>query len=98
MARFRSLLLAALISLLMFAACSTVPAATLPASTAPASTATRLVSPPTVASTSTAALTPTPTAALVPITQVVDGDTIKVPTGGRTESVRVIGIDTERAQ
>jgi micrococcal nuclease len=48
--------------------------------------------------TSTAAPKPTPglaaEAALVPVVGIVDGDTLKVRVGGRTERVRVIGIDT----
>lgn len=35
-----------------------------------------------------------PSSGLVPVVGVVDGDTIKVSAGGRTERVRVIGIDT----
>lgn len=71
-------------------------AAPTPESPAPAT-----ASPP---STSPATRTPSPApsrsssgpaaAALVPVVGVVDGDTIKVRVGGKTERVRVIGIDT----
>lgn len=36
----------------------------------------------------------TETIALVPVLEVVDGDTIKVTVDGKTESIRIIGIDT----
>jgi micrococcal nuclease len=35
-----------------------------------------------------------PASAVVPVTRVVDGDTIEVRLGGRTEDVRYIGVDT----
>lgn len=35
-----------------------------------------------------------PASAIVPVTRVVDGDTIEVQLGGRIEDVRLIGVDT----
>ena len=35
-----------------------------------------------------------PETAVVPVTRVVDGDTVEVRLGGRTEDVRYIGVDT----
>jgi micrococcal nuclease len=68
---------------------------TAPAPTPATATATPTRQQPT---TTTPAPKPTPglaaEAALVPVVGVVDGDTLKVRVGGRTERLRVIGIDT----
>lgn len=49
----------------------------------------------------TPAVAPTPTMAaakLVPVVDVVDGDTIKVNLNGKTETIRIIGLDTPETQ
>lgn len=61
--------------------------------TTPVASATRASAPTTTAATTKAAGAEVPAVALVPVAGVVDGDTIKVRIDGRTETVRVIGID-----